>query len=86
MYNVGGVPWYVLLRDGRFKYVRHLIEGETEELYDLDADPAELKNLDTHPEHQELLVTLRAKAIAELRRTDAKFADEMPRTAGMVAR
>ena len=86
MYEVGGVPWYVLLRDGRYKYVRHLIEGETEELYDLDADPEELKNLARHSAHQERLAKLRAKAIAELRRTDAKFADHMPATEAMLSR
>src|SRR5262249_4546284 len=39
------VPWYVLLRDGKFKYIRNLVAGETEELYDLQADPQELTNL-----------------------------------------
>ena len=36
------VPWYALLRDGKFKYIRNLVAGETEELYDLDADPEEV--------------------------------------------
>jgi arylsulfatase A-like enzyme len=75
-----GVPWYALLRDGKYKYVRYLIEGETEELYDLDADPEELTNLAAKPEHAERLKTLRGKALDELRRTDAKFVDAMPKT------
>ena len=77
------VPWYVLLRDGRFKYIRTLLEGETEELYDLDADPDELVNLAVKAEHLGLLEQLREKAIAELKRTDAKFVDSMPRTRAM---
>lgn len=73
-----GVPWYVLLRDGQYKYVRTLVAGETEELYDLDADPEELTNLAFRKEQSSRLVRLREKAIAELRRTDAKFVDSLP--------
>ena len=42
---VTGVPWYVMLAEGRYKYVRNLIEGEVEELYDMWKDPDELENL-----------------------------------------
>jgi arylsulfatase A-like enzyme len=75
-----GVPWYALLRDGRYKYVRYLVAGETEEMYDLDADPEELMNLAARPENAALLEELRRKAIEQLRLTDAKFVDRMPRT------
>jgi arylsulfatase A-like enzyme len=75
-----GVPWYALLRDGRYKYVRNLVAGETEELYDLEADPEELSNLAGRADHLVRLRELRAKAIAELRRTEAKFVDRMPPT------
>ena len=76
-------PWYAMLRDGRYKYIRTLVEGETEELYDLDADPEELTNLAGKPERQAVLVSLRAKTIAELRRTEAGFVDALPRTKAM---
>lgn len=76
----GNVPWYALLRDGRFKYVRTFVAGETEELYDLAADPEERTNLAVRPEQAARLRELRVKAIAELRRTDAKFADRLPPT------
>ena len=59
---------------------RNLVAGETEELYDLDSDPEELKNLAALPAHAARLRDLRAKTIAELRRTDAKFVDRMPPT------
>jgi arylsulfatase A-like enzyme len=75
-----GVPWYAMLRDGPFKYIRNFVEGETEELYDLQNDPEELTNLATRPEHAQRLVSLRKKAIDELRRTDAGFVDKLPKT------
>ncbi|TWT96547.1 sulfatase-like hydrolase/transferase [Neorhodopirellula pilleata] len=81
---VGGIPWYVLLRDGPYKYIRNLVAGETEELYDLDADPEELTNLAKSAEHHERLESLRAKAIEQLRQTDAKFVDSMPPTEAML--
>jgi arylsulfatase A-like enzyme len=71
-------PWYVMLRQGRFKYVRPLIENDLEELYDLKADPEELDNLAVKPEHQERLKEMRAAAIKELRRNKAGFVDNMP--------
>ncbi len=75
-----GIPWYALLRDGKYKYIRNLQEGEMEEVYDLHSDPEELVNLALLPENQSLLAELRAKTITELKATDAKFADSMPPT------
>ena len=83
LYQVGNIPWYVLLRDGKYKYVRYLVEGEGEEIYDLEADPAEVINLATKKKFQPLLGKLRKKAIDELRRTHAGFVDTMPQTAAM---
>ena len=77
-----GVPWYALLRDGKFKYIRNLVEGETEELYDLDADPEELTNLAGDPSYAPQLAKLRQQAVGELRRTDAKFVNDLPKTKG----
>ncbi|MCW5976904.1 MAG: sulfatase-like hydrolase/transferase [Bryobacteraceae bacterium] len=71
------VPWYVMVRDMRYKYVRPLVH-DIEELYDMDKDPEELDNLAIKPEHQETLNRLRAAAISELRRTHAGFVDRMP--------
>lgn len=72
------VPWYVMLRVARYKYVRPLIPNDLEELYDLRTDPDELDNLAVKPEHRQLLQTLRKAAIDELRRTGAGFVDRMP--------
>lgn len=73
-----GVPWWVLLRDGRHKYVRTLVAGEVEEVYDLDADPEELVNLAVDGRHAALLGRLRDAARAELVRTGAGFAASLP--------
>ena len=73
----GQVPWYVMLREDRYKYVRPLID-DLEELYDLSEDPEELNNLAMKPEHQETLKRLRSAAIGELRRNNAGFVDNMP--------
>ncbi len=75
-----GVPWYALLRDGNYKYIRYFVEGETEELYDLEKDPEELKNLAAYPDQMERLAVLREKTKGELRRTDARFVDILPKT------
>lgn len=79
--KIGQVPWYASLHDGRFKYIRTFVEGETEELYDLDSDPEELKNLASDPNHRNRLAKMRTDALAELRRTDAKFVDKLPAVA-----
>lgn len=74
------VPWWIMLRHHQFKYIRYLIPGETEELYDLKSDPEELDNLASQAEKSELLKSMRGQAIDELRKTDAPFVDELPRT------
>lgn len=66
LYHGPGIPWYVMLAEGRYKYIRNLIKGEMEELYDLDRDPEELTNLALDPLHAKRLVTFRKKAITEL--------------------
>ncbi|HEX3869309.1 MAG TPA: sulfatase/phosphatase domain-containing protein, partial [Pirellulales bacterium] len=76
-------PWWVLLRDGKYKYIRNLQKDETEELYDLEADPEELVNLAMKDEHRKLLKSLREKTVEELHRTEAGFADSLPRTKQM---
>jgi arylsulfatase A-like enzyme len=77
------VPWYVAIRHGNYKYIRTLAEGETEEVYDLDADPEELTNLAIDSKNGGLLARLRNAAIDELRRTGSQFIEHMPTTAAM---
>lgn len=78
LYKTAKVPWWVSLMRGRHKYIRTLIEGETEELYNLEKDPEELVNLAHDPEHLEMLRKMRAETLAELKRTDAGMVDSLP--------
>lgn len=78
LYHGPGIPWYVMLCRGRYKYVRNLVAGETEELYDLDSDPEELNNLAHLVQHAPLLKKFRSETIDELKRTDAGMADRLP--------
>ncbi|MDA7902334.1 sulfatase-like hydrolase/transferase [Mariniblastus sp.] len=86
LYHGPGIPWYVMLSQGRYKYVRTLIAGETEELYDLDTDLEELHNLAHQEKHDPLLEKMRAQAIAELKRTDAGLAEHLPPVGTIKAR
>jgi len=73
-----GVPWYVILAEGRYKYVRTLVEGETDELYDMLEDPGEIHNLVGEPAYEEIVSSYREKTLLELRRTGARFAERLP--------
>ena len=86
LYHGPGVPWYVMLAEGRYKYVRNLIEGEVEELYDMWKDPDELENLALKRSHSALLLDYRAQAIAELRRTQAPFLNTMPKPSTLASK
>jgi len=77
--DLNGVPWWVSLRQGRYKYIRTLVEGEIEELYDMKADPEELTNLALNPKHTKRLKRLRKATIAELKRTDAGMVKNLPK-------
>jgi N-acetylglucosamine-6-sulfatase len=66
------------LRTDRYKYIRNLLPGETEDLYDMKKDPDELVNMAFEGKHSALLRNLRKKTISELERTDCAFARKMP--------
>ena len=51
-----------MIVDRRFKYVFH--PGDIDELYDLDSDPWEMRNLIDEPRHRPVLADLRRKLIA----------------------
>ncbi|OUT55586.1 MAG: hypothetical protein CBB71_19665 [Rhodopirellula sp. TMED11] len=78
LYHGPGVPWYVMLSEGKYKYIRNLVSGETEELYQMQQDPEELTNLAQSPQHRELLLQFRQSMIRELKRTDAGMVDQLP--------
>lgn len=78
----GGIPWWVMIVEGRYKYIRSLIEGEVEELYDLQSDPEELNNLALSAEYAERVAQMRETTLSELRRTKAGMVDNLPAVAG----
>ena len=81
-----GIPWWVSLRMGKYKYIRWLVPGEIEELYDLDGDPEELRNLALEAEYHALLADCRERTVSELRRTDAGMVDNLPHVTVTTAR
>jgi len=78
LYKAAKVPWWISLVQDNYKYIRTLVEGEVEELYDLKSDPEELTNLALDEEYRPRLVAMRQATIAELKRTGAKMADNLP--------
>jgi choline-sulfatase len=54
-----------------WKYIRYLQAGVPDELYDLTADPEELKNLAADASHAEKKAALRHSLDEELKRTAA---------------
>ena len=76
--HTGNVPWWLMIRDGKLKYIRNLTAGEMEEVYDLDADPEELHNLARVPGNSDLVKSLRAKLMLELERHEVPMAKALP--------
>jgi arylsulfatase A-like enzyme len=74
------VPWWVSVVQGHYKYVRTMVRGEVEELYDLREDPEELVNLALRKQDAKLLDEMRTTLDRELKRTNAPFVNRMPDT------
>ena len=74
----GGVPWWVSLAKGRYKYIRTMEDNQIEELYDLTSDPDELNNLALDPAHSGRLSRFRRNTIKELKRTKAGLVNQLP--------
>ncbi|MDG2255008.1 MAG: sulfatase-like hydrolase/transferase [Opitutaceae bacterium] len=72
------IPWWVSYRKNNYKYIVNLIPDEIDELYDVNADSDEMTNLAFYPEYQQTVAQLRQELLAELRRTDCPFVDQIP--------
>jgi arylsulfatase A-like enzyme len=73
-----GIRSWLMLRDGKYKYVRYLYPDYIEELYDLQADPLEFTNLAVRKANHELLATLRAKLLKAFAFRGATYLDLLP--------
>ncbi len=73
-----GLAAWIMMRDGKYKYVRYVGGTYREELYDLQRDPNELHNLSVSKQHHQRLAVLRAKLLDELKKQDADFLDVLP--------
>jgi arylsulfatase A-like enzyme len=76
--TVGGIPWWLSLRQGKYKYIRTLVANEIEELYDIENDPEELINLAVDPAYRTTLTDYRERLVNELKRTQAGLIDNLP--------
>lgn len=74
----GVKPAYLMMRIGKYKYIRHMKADTLEELYDLYADPEEWNNLAVDAAYTAQLQTLRERAILEFRGRDGEFVDYLP--------
>jgi len=72
------IPWWVSYRKHQYKYIMNLTKGDIEELYDLDKDPDELRNLALETSYSKALSEMRTAAIEEMKRTDCPFVDKLP--------
>ena len=59
--------------DGRWKYALHP-NSKTDELYDLEEDPGEMKNLVSETEHKDIMLKKREDIISWLRETGYPYA------------
>jgi N-acetylglucosamine-6-sulfatase len=73
--NYPHTPTLHALRGERYKYIRYHGLWDTNELYDLQADPEETRNLIDSPEHQDLVRQLNAQLFEVLKETGG---DTMP--------
>lgn len=71
--NFPQTPTVHALRGDRWKYIRYQGIWDSDELYDLRADPLELTNLIRAPEHRDLVEQLNQELFATLERTDGMY-------------
>lgn len=69
-FNYPQTPTTFALRNDRYKYIQYHGVWDTEELFDLSADPFETRNLIADPDYADVLVDMRTRLFAGLASRD----------------
>jgi len=71
----------IMCRDPRYKYIYHWLSDDVDELYDLQADPGELRNLFDDADHLPIAKAMRDKIIHWAQNTGHRYAALIERKA-----
>ena len=77
-FEKNGFQAWIMMIKGKYKYIRYLARPTIEEIYDIENDPQELRNLAVSIEHQKLLKELRTLCLREFEKKDADFLELIP--------
>jgi N-acetylglucosamine-6-sulfatase len=81
--NFPQTPTMHAIRTDNYKYIHYYGIWDTDELYDIQNDPREMKNLIHSPAHKQALNKLNAKLFAELQATDGMYIPLQPDRGGV---
>ena len=73
-----GIKAWLMVRQGKYKYIRYIYEDYLDELYDMQADPDELHNLAIRPEYHATKLAMRGLLTDELKKTGVRFVPLLP--------
>jgi N-acetylglucosamine-6-sulfatase len=80
--NFPHTPAMHALRGARYKYIRYYGLWDTDELYDLQADPLETRNLIREPDHRDTVARLNAQLFETLSTTGGMYIPLAPDRGG----
>ncbi|MCB1123728.1 MAG: DUF4976 domain-containing protein, partial [Verrucomicrobiae bacterium] len=73
-----GIKAWLMVRQGKYKYIRYIYKDYLDELYDMEADPEELFNLAVRPEFHGIKMEMRRLLTDELKKTGVSFLPLLP--------
>ncbi|HXG66772.1 MAG TPA: sulfatase, partial [Blastocatellia bacterium] len=82
--NFPHTPTIHALRGDRYKYIRYHGIWDIDELYDMQEDPLETKNLITSPQHQQIIKELNRQLFATLEQTQGLYIPLYPDRGGQL--
>jgi N-acetylglucosamine-6-sulfatase len=81
--NFPQTPAMHAIRTDKYKYIHYYGIWDTDELYNLESDPHETKNLVRSPAHKQVLNKLNDQLFAELKSTDGMYIPLQPDRGGI---